>query len=436
LDFDYKGLANAGTWFIGRLQTENDKDRLMGGLTGVGGNIDLDQVYRQIASLKKRHFLMHDVHESGPVLMQSRWAMSYLRGPLTRQQIKQLMDEKRGQAVPAEAPIKSAGKVQPASSGTSPGARPPLPAGVSEQFLPVSVRPSGPGRLVYHPAVAALGQAAIFDNRLGLSSSESLGHCLELGEESLGLLWDKASPCPVKPEALAPRPEEEASFLPPSSRAAQFLKTAEGDYGDFVARTVELSLWKSRQFGEVSRPGETERDFRLRLGQLAREKRDAEVERLRQRYAAKFATLERQLLTAQQRLQREQEQYKGQMAQTTISIGATILGSILGRKVSQIGRATTSARSASRAYYEKMDIDRAKQQVEVAQTRRAELEKQVEVEATRITNSLDPNTEVLQPIVLRPKKKDIMVQWSGLLWLPFWHLESGAVEAGFRLGYT
>jgi len=95
VDLDYKGLANAGTWFIGRLQTENDKERLLGGLAGVGGNIDLDKVSRQISALKKRVFLMHNVHEIAPVLMSTRWAMSYLRGPLTRQQIKQLMDEKR-----------------------------------------------------------------------------------------------------------------------------------------------------------------------------------------------------------------------------------------------------------------------------------------------------------------------------------------------------
>jgi hypothetical protein len=121
------------------------------------------------------------------------------------------------------------------------------------------------------------------------------------------------------------------------------------------------------------------------------------------------------------------------MTHTTISIGATILGSILGRKVSQIGRATTSARSASRAYYEKMDIQRARQQLELAQSRRAELEKQVEAEATRITSRLDPNAEVLQPLVLRPKKKDILVRWSGLLWLPYWHLDGGGEEAGFKL---
>ena len=433
VDLDYKGLANTGTWFIGRLQTENDKARLLGGLAGVGGNIDLDKVSGQIASLKKRVFLMHNVHESGPVLMYSRWAMSYLRGPLTRQQIKQLMDGKKIQAEPIEESVKPVARVQAVSSSATLGARPPLPAGTNELFLPRSLQPSGPGRLVYHPAVAAFGQAAIFDNRLGLSSSEFIGHFLELGEEAIGLLWDKAAPCRIKTDALAPRPEEGASFLSLPSRGAQLLKGAEGDYGDFIVRTFELGLWKSRMFGEVSRPGEPERDFRLRLGQQAREKRDAEVDRLRQRYAAKFATLERQLMTAQQRLEREQEQYKEQMAHTTISIGATILGSILGRKVSPIGRATTSARSASRTYYQKMDIERARQQLEMARSRRAEMDKQVEEEAVRITNSLDPNTEVLQPIVLRPKRKDVMVQWSGLLWLPYWHLDTGAVEPGFKL---
>jgi DNA helicase HerA-like ATPase len=429
VDLDYKGLANTGTWFIGRLQTENDKARLLAGLAGVGGNIDLSDVSRQIAALKKRVFLMHNIHESGPVLMYSRWAMSYLRGPMTRLQIKQVMDEKRGPAVAFPKPMD---RVRPASSVASSGVRPALPAGVTELFLPVSVRPSGPARLVYHPAAVALGQAVIFDNRLGLSSSESIGHCLELGEGTIGILWDQASPCPIKPETLASQPEEAASFLPPPTRVMQHLRTAGGDYGDFVARTLELNLWRSRLFGEVSRPGEAERDFRIRLGQLAREKRDAEVERLRQRCAPKFASLERQLLTAQQRLEREQEQYKEQMTHTTISIGATILGSILGRKVSQIGRATTSARSASRAYYQKMDIERARQQLETARARQAEMDKKVEEEAARIMNSLDPNAEVLQPIVLRPKKKDVLVQWSGLLWLPYWHLDGGAVEVGFR----
>ncbi len=433
VDLDYKGLANTGTWFIGRLQTERDKDRLLEGLAGVGGNIDLNEVSNIISGLKKRVFLMHDVHEDKPVLMNTRWTLSYLRGPLTRQQIKQLMEEKK--AAPASdmmtAP-KPEAPAGPAVISAAMRAKPQLPPGIAELFLPLRTQP-GSGRLVYHPAVAALGQAAIFDNRLGISSVESVGHLLELTEDVLGLLWDTASSFAAKLDDFARQPEPEAAFLSLPSRILALIKSAGPDYADFLARTFQLNLLNSGMFQAVSQPGESERDFRIRLAQCAREKRDAELERLRRKYAVRMATLERQEMSARQRLEREQEQYKEKMAQTAISMGATILGAILGRKTSQIGRATTSARSASRTYYEKMDIERARQRVEMARSRREELEKQLETEAARITTSLDPATETFQSIVLRPKRKDITVQWSGLLWLPFWHLAGGTAEVGFEL---
>ncbi|MBN2408987.1 MAG: ATP-binding protein [Candidatus Aminicenantes bacterium] len=435
VDLDYKGLANTGTWFIGRLQTENDKKRLLEGLAGVGGNIDLNEVSHRISGLKKRVFLMHNVHEDRPVLMNTRWAMSYLRGPMTRQQIKRVMEGKKSEVAPAAPgvePLPTASSRTAFATAASIGVRPPLPPGSRELFAPVAGRPAAPGKLVYHPSIAALAQAAIFDNRLGLSITDSVGHYLELGEETIGLLWDRAEPLPLKADEMAKNPEGGAAFLSLPGWTGQLLKSAGAGYLDFAARTVQVNLWKSRMFDEVSRPGEPEKDFRLRLGQRVREKRDAELEKMRRKYASKFATLERQRLTARQRLEREQEQYKGQMTHTAISVGATILGSILGRKASQVGRATTSARSASRAYYEKMDIQRARQQLEAAEQRLADLEKQVETEAARITDALDPDAEVLQPLTLRPKKKDIATVWSGLLWLPHWHLDDGRVEPGFR----
>jgi hypothetical protein len=433
VDLDYKGLANAGTWFIGRLQTERDKQRLLEGLAGIGGNIDLAEVSNVISGLRKRVFLMHDVHEDKPVLLNTRWTLSYLCGPLTRQQIKQLMEGKKAAPsagpVPAVKPPEQPSHAMPIAAAVG---RLQLPPGISELFLPLGVQQPGPGRLVYHPAAAAFGQAAVFDNRLGVSSVESQARYLELKEDVLGLLWDRASSLQLQVEALSRGPTAGASFLPLPSRSLQFLKSAGTDYGDFLARAFQLSLWKSPLLQAVSSPGESERDFRIRLTQLGHEKRDSEVARLRQKYAVKISTLERQLMTAQQRLQREQEQYREQMTGTAISVGATILGAILGRKTSHIGRATTSARSASRSYYEKMDIERARRQVEMARSKMADLERQLEAEAARVTSSPDPASETLQQVILRPKKKDVSILWSGVLWLPYWHLESGAIEPGFR----
>ena len=432
VDLDYKGLANAGTWFIGRLQTERDKDRLLEGLSGVGGNFDLQAVSNQLSALKKRVFLMHNVHEDAPVLMNTRWALSYLRGPLTRQQIASLMKDKKER--PAAAPVEPARPAVPEAPSvpfSAAGPRAPLAPGLIELFFPAAGQPSSAARLVYHPGAAALAQVAIFDNRLGISYVADAAHFLELGGDVLGLLWDKARPIRVKLDGLSREAPAGASFLPVPGRTASLFKSAGDDYADFLTRSHQLNLWKSPTFQAVSQPGEPERDFRIRLGQQAREKRDAELAKLRQKFAAKINTLQNQLLLAQQRLQREQEQYREQMTQTTISMGATILGAILGRKASQIGRATTSARGASRAYYEKMDIQRAQQQVDQATSRLADLERQLEGEADRIGVAFDPAAETLQAVILRPKKKDIAIQWSGLLWLPFWHLDSGGAEPGF-----
>jgi len=433
VDLDYKGLANAGTWFIGRLQTERDKSRLLDGLAGVAGHIDLGQVSDILSRLKKRVFLMHNVHEDKPVLLHTRWTLSYLRGPLTTQQIKRLVEEKR--VLPEMAPP---GPPQPAAMFAISGLekdlaqRPPLPPGVNELFFPVTRQASSSGRLVYHPTIAAFARAGIFDNRLGVAAMENVSHVLEMGENMLGFLWDKASRLTAELQLLSKAPEEQATFRALPERAFPFLKSAGPAYVDFLTRSFQLALWKSPTLNVISAPGESERDFRIRLSQLIRERRDRELERLRQKYAVRIAALEKQLLVARQRLEREQEQYKEQMTHTAISMGATILGAILGRKTSQIGRATTSARTASRAYYEKMDIERARQQVEATKSRLKELEVELEREASRVTSDLEETAEILQPILLRPKKKDIALEWSGLLWFPFWHLDEGGQEPAFH----
>ncbi len=434
VDLDYKGLANTGTWFIGRLQTEQDKTRLLEGLASVAGNIDLKQVSDIISGLKKRVFLMQNVHEDRPLLMQTRWTLSYLRGPMTLQQIKQVTEEKKAQpaSVPGKEPLPPPAP-QPFVPSHRLTHRHPLPPGINELFIPVERPASAAAHLFYHPSLTAVAQAAIFDNRLGISTVEDVSYSLEMKEDTIGLWWDKASRVPINLQRLSKEPETEASFLSLPPKAFHFLRSAGQDYVDFLTRSFQLSLWKNPAFNVVSKLGESERDFRIRLNQLAHEKRDLELDRLRQKYAVKIAALERQLIVAQQRLQREQEQYKEQMTHTAISMGATILGAILGRKSSQIGRATTSARTASRTYYEKMDIERARQQVEIAKRRMAELESQLEREASRVTSNLDPAAETLQQLVLRPKKKDISLQWAGILWFPFWHLEKGGEEPAYSL---
>jgi len=176
VDLDYKGLSNTGTWLLGRLQTERDKARVLEGLEGAAAGaakkFDRGRMGEVLAGLGNRVFLMNDVHEDEPVVFESRWAMSYLRGPLTRAQIKTLMDPMRGAAARADDGTRKASGArrgsQPAGGG---GSRPVLPPSIPQLFVPI--RGSADGA-VYRPAILGLAEVHFADSKTGLSTTEKL----------------------------------------------------------------------------------------------------------------------------------------------------------------------------------------------------------------------------------------------------------------------
>jgi hypothetical protein len=438
-DLDYKGLSNAGTWFIGRLQTERDKDRLLEGLASAAGmrgtGFEPRALAGLISKLGQRVFLMQSVHEEQPTMFQTRWALSYLAGPLTRSQIKQLMQDRK----PVSEPAMPQAVPQPA---TEPGqetskVRPQLPPEVSQFFAGAQAPPGSPGQLTYHPFLYASARVHIINNKLGITHAQSLAHVIELQEDMNAALWYQANELPAELGQLGRQPSEDASYLqlPAASVQGKRLASLAKGYIDFLSKQHQLTLWKSNLLKQSSQPGEPERDFRIRLQQLAREQRDFEVARLRQRFATRIGTLQRQLMRAEQRVEREQEQYGQQKVQTAISVGATLLGAVFGRKtisIANLGRATTAARGATRISREKEDIERAQQQKEATRAQLDAIEKQLSEDADRLAQTYDPLAETLQEVIVRPAKADILLQDFGLLWIPYWHSKAGNPEPLYR----
>ena len=471
VDLDYKGLANAGTWFIGRLQTERDKERVLEGLEGVAAGAThavrpQKPWSRTLAGLGNRVFLMNNVHEDAPVVFQTRWTMSYLPGPLTRAQIKTLMAPRKAaqQAEAAVAPLVgaapaapprpetvaatasappatalslaapvSAPAVVPAPDGMSDptGQRPLLPPGVSEYFVPVrGAKPAG-SRLRYRSAVFGAGNARVLDAKLSVDTVISVSALADL-DDALALDWDAATVLSLPVADLEQEATENASFAPlpaPATRPASFTGW-QRDFVGWLYRTQTVQLVKSPQFGVVSTPGETEGEFRVRLGQTGRERRDAAVELLRQKYATKLAAADERIRQAQQAVAREAEQAKGAELQTAISFGATLLGAFMSRKklsTSTLGRATTAARGVGRAADQRGDVDRAQETVATLQQARADLDAAFAADVQALEAKFDPLTEVLEPVVLRPKKADIAVQLVALAWVPSWVDSAGTV---------
>ncbi|HSL99559.1 MAG TPA: ATP-binding protein, partial [Candidatus Limnocylindria bacterium] len=438
VDLDYKGLSNTGTWFLGRLQTERDKARVLDGLEGAAaggaGRFDRKRMEQILAGLGQRVFLMNNVHEDAPVVFQTRWVMSYLRGPLTRTQIKQLMDpvkslkpEPAREAGPAAQPVTKTSIAAPVS------ARPALPPEVPQYFLPVrAAQPEG-AAIHYEPML--LGGAKVYyaNAKVGVAAQKEV--CL-LGEFSEGpspVDWDEARETEIPESDLEKFPHDpDSSFgeLPREASSVKRYSEWGNAFKEWVYRNKKLELWKSSSIGVVSEPGESERDFRIRLAQAAREKRDQQVERLRQKYAPKIAGLQDRIRRAEQAVEREKAQATQQKLSTAISFGATLLGALTGRKTitqSTLGRAATTARGAGRTLKESQDVARADDNVQAITKQLADLQALLDQETEEVKAGTDPLAESLETCEVRPKKTDISVSLISLVWFPYWRDGKGGI---------
>jgi hypothetical protein len=441
VDLDYKGLSNAGTWFIGRLQTERDKARLLDGLEGVtastGVGFQRQELDRILSGLGKRVFLLNNVGNNAPVTFQTRWALSYLSGPLTRDQIKRLMEGRKA-AVPAvgPGPAPSAAPVQAAPAITSlsatAGSPPPVPPGVPSYYCPIRGRAPKNSSLVYLPRILGAARVRIADLKVKVDVSRDVTLLAPVTDQAIPLSWDEAQEVELTVSDLDKSPEAGAQYGPLPAAAGQAKNYAAWSraLATWIYGNQALELFKSPSLGQVSQPGESERDFRLRLQQAAREQRDEAAEKLRRQYAPKIAALEERIRRADQAVEREASQARQQELQTALSVGSTLLGAFMGRKAlsqSTLGRASTAARSAGRSAKERQDIGRAKDSREALKQQLEDLEAEFQAATQALQSKIDPLAENLEPVSIKPKKADIGVQLVALLWAPHWQDPSGGM---------
>jgi len=366
VDLDYKGLSNAGLWFLGRLQTARDKARVLDGLEGAaasaGGAFERGRLDRLPSGLEQRRFLMHSVHGEEETLFQTRWTMSYLRGPLLREEIRRLTADDA--AAVAEPRPRAEADDTAAFHG---GPRPILPPGVCEVFFPPSRPLPADASVHYEPHI--LGRAIVRYSLTGAGVEEHREtFCLAPAGESLG-----------------------------------------------------ESAWKAAVVDEVSRPEEDEGAFRSRLAHRVRGGRDAEMERVRSREAAKLATLAERIERARQKVEKEKAEAQNQSLQTYVSIGSAVLGSLFGRKkinASTIGKAATSMRSASRAARQQADVAHAAESLASLEERHRQLEEEIETQLERIRLDSAPERITLEKLEIPARKTGTTVEDVVLAWVP------------------
>ena len=426
VDLDYKALSNAGTWFIGRLQTPQDIDRLVKGL---GAGESEESLRQTIASIGKRVFLMKNIHESAPELFQTRWCLSYLRGPLTLAQIKALNAAKNAIS-PGTAPVVAA-PASKQSRTVSKTDRPNLPPQVQEFFLPVRGARSAVDLPFYKPAICGLGDVHFLGGQ-----SQPKAFLADIDSDVVALSWDASRAGDFDETQMEKEPAAEAEFAPMAAAAGkpENYKVWSREFSDFLYRTAQIETFSSPEFKLTSNPGETESDFRIRVSQLAREKRDRTLQSLRNKYGPKLGVLEDRIRRAQQRVDKEKGDVRQAGLQTAISIGATLLGAFMGRKAvstGTIGRASTAMRSGARTVKEQADIAAASENLDALTQQKADLEAEFNAEMQALEGSTDPLKQPVEKAAKRPRKSDIAVRLVALVWIPYWKSPDGAIRPAF-----
>jgi hypothetical protein len=426
VDLDYKGLSNTGTWFIGRLQTERDKARVMEGLEGASdGNFDKQKMERTLAGLGKRRFLLHNVHEDEAVVFNTRWVLSYLAGPLTRDSIKALMSKIKAQAVAA---IRKVTKPKKRSNASAPS----LPPAVDQYFIP------GSGdNIVYHPRLVGTADILFNSARYHIEDERSCVFTVEFEEGPVDIDWDNCEPVDISLDDLEGEGLDGAEFAdcPQCAAVAKNYTGWSRDFKRWLRQNETISLYRSKRFKLSSGGGETEGEFRTRLQTVASEQRDQAIAKIRKRYATKTTTLENRLLRAQQAVERESQQATKKKLDTAVSFGTAILGAVLGRKrlsASSASKIGTAIKTASSARKESADIKRAEETARKVQADIEVLNAELEKEIAALDTAFDAQAENLDEIVVRAKSTDIHVPVFGLAWMPYQADDKGRLKPAWN----
>ena len=404
VDLDYKGLSNMGTWFIGRLQTSQDIARVIDGLGGkVGASYDKDEIKTLLANLKKRTFFLKSAHLDDIRLFSTRWVMSYLKGPLKRDEIKRLMKQQKTllSANIEESPRKDKTKnIEGYSRYSS------LDSSIP-QYYGVTVT----AEKLYSPYLMAQCTLNYFNQTRGIDEEEALCLSLDLNANNSNLDWDESTQNKDLKHCFTKLPTKEpsdAQFTEVSESVSEDknLRKATSGLKDWLYHEHKLALYRSKSPKLESKPYESLGDFKVRLTDLLDSKKEDAIEVLKERYSKKEKVLTDRLIRAEEKLEKEESDTNSSF----LNVGITVLGALFGKSRASIGRA------GSRVLKERGDVNRQEERVEKVKNDIEELEEELEDKVDDLMDQFDIDTVDIEDFAIKLRKTDIQVNDIAVVW--------------------
>jgi len=415
VDLDYKGLSNIGSWFVGRLQTTQDQDRVLEGIVGASaGSLDRKKVRELLSAMKGRQFLLTSAHLEEPLLFETRWVMSYLKGPISLQDIAKLMEDNP----PLEEPDHQTAGPTAVPDGGLQGQPPMLSEAVEQRFHLLNVYTE---ELAFRPWLAATASVRFYNARRNIDEDTRCSVRLSLDESFRAPRWEAAEPLEIDLASCPDRAPDGSSFypLPRSFPSLRSLSTFEKDFSDYLYQTRRLNLLRAPSLKMESDPGESGGDFMVRIGDRLREDKEAAVEKLIDGFSVKRDRLEKKLDSAYARLEREKSEVTAKTTDTILSFGTAVLGAFLGSKklsTSTMTRAASGISKAGRIGKEKDDVRRAEELAAQLEQELLALENEQRTELAELTETYDPARVKIEEFAIKPRRSDIFDVRVTLLW--------------------
>ncbi len=454
-DLDYKALSNTGTWFIGKLQTENDKNRLLDGLQGASPGLNRHHYDDVIANLGKREFLFHNVHEEEPQVFKTRWAMNYLAGPLTRAQISDLNQLVGSAATPKASPtpqkdeqsglefvpIPQIGQPapEPVSHPPSPvgsATRPRVPTGIDEFFLPNNLTISQAAKtinrplpaqaksrgLIYRPVLLAQAEIRFMQRKYNLDH-EQIETALVLEADRRGTVrWGDWLTSRIDHHSLDRNQAPQASFdtLEAPFNDGRTLRALKTDFNDWVYRNTEVRVRANEKLKVYAGPDVSQSEFRRMCAEAARTLRNAEMDKVEASYERKLDRIEDRL----RREERELRQDEADLSQRKLEEYGTHAENVLSLFSKRSRRLSTSLSKRRMTERAEADVKESEEAIEDFKQQIAEMEEELKRALEEVQANWAEIADDMEEISVHPYKKDILVELFGVAWFPYHVVEA------------
>ena len=414
VDIDYKGLANIGTWFIGRLQTKQDKEKVIDGLSSANaGNLNKDEVMNLISNLEKRNFILKNINEDGIKIFETRWALSYLKGPISKDGIKKLMSEKKKENITTQ-------KIENENQTTQINIEKGIPKPIITSNLTEKYLYSSQNSAYYlQPYLICSCDIHYIDAPKNIDFEEKISYKIYLDENMKNIDFEEKEELGNNSFEEKEKPNSFYYELPSFVQKEKDLKIIEKDFMDYIYRNSKLTLYKNEFLKITSKQTESLNDFKIRLQDRLNEKIDLEVEKLKIKFVKENDSIEIKLSKLYEKLQKEELQATSTTTDTIISIGTSLLGAFFGNSVinkTNIGKVATSAKGASKILKERNDVKQVENEILELQQQKEVLKTLLENEIEKINLANQSSNFPIEEIFIKPKRSDIYNTKLALLW--------------------